>query len=146
MVGQAMSNTRTSHVQLLKDLVFSEHFACEDCGISLPEIEPSLFSFNSPYGACPACNGLGTKHFWSEEPCPVCKGARLRPEALNVFLGEKTNVVDVTNQSIADAFEFFDTLELSKKDHEISKTVIKEITARLKFMLDVGLDYLTLDR
>ena len=129
-----------------KERIVSTKFMCAYDGFSFPEVEPRLFSFNSPYGACPACNGLGTKHFWSEEPCPVCKGARLRPEALNVFLGEKTNVVDVTNQSIADAFEFFDTLELSKKDHEISKTVIKEITARLKFMLDVGLDYLTLDR
>ena len=129
-----------------KERIVSTKFMCAYDGFSFPEVEPRLFSFNSPYGACPACNGLGTKHFWSEEPCPVCKGARLRPEALNVFLGEKTNVVDVTNQSIADAFDFFDTLELSKKDHEISKTVIKEITARLRFMLDVGLDYLTLDR
>jgi len=126
--------------------VISTKFMCAYDGFSFPEVEPRLFSFNSPYGACPACNGLGTKHFWSEEPCPVCKGARLRPESLNVFLGDKINIVDVTNKSIADAFEFFDNLELSKKDHEISKTVIKEITARLRFMLDVGLDYLTLDR
>ncbi len=146
-----------------KERVISTKFMCAYDGFSFPEIEPRLFSFNSPFGACPACNGLGTKHFWTDEPCPVCKGARLRPEALNVFLGAKTgtlnvqvgrlmskslglNIVDVTNQSIADAYDFFDTLELSKKDHEISKTVIKEITARLKFMLDVGLDYLTLDR
>ena len=147
----------------VKSRVISTKFMCAYDGFSFPEVEPRLFSFNSPYGACPACNGLGTKHFWSDEPCPVCKGARLRPETLNVFLGSdkprrssdevgvptKTsgkNIVDITNQSIADAFEFFDTLELSKKDHEISKTVIKEISARLKFMLDVGLDYLTLDR
>ncbi len=129
-----------------KERVISTKFMCAYDGFSFPEVEPRLFSFNSPYGACPACNGLGTKHFWSDEPCPVCKGARLRPESLNVFLGDKKNIVDITNQSIADAFEFFDNLELSKKDHEISKTVIKEITARLKFMLDVGLDYLTLDR
>ena len=126
--------------------IISSKFMCAYDGFSFPEVEPRLFSFNSPYGACPACNGLGTKHFWSDEPCPVCKGARLRPESLSVFLGEKINIVNVTNLSIKDAFEFFDNLELSKKDHEISKTVIKEITARLKFMLDVGLDYLTLDR
>ncbi len=129
-----------------KERIISTKFMCAYDGFSFPEVEPRLFSFNSPYGACPACNGLGTKHFWSDEPCPVCKGARLRPETLNVFLGDKKNIVDITNQSIADAFEFFDNLELSKKDHEISKTVIKEISARLKFMLDVGLDYLTLDR
>ena len=124
----------------------SAKFMCPHDGFSFPEVEPRLFSFNSPYGACPACNGLGTKHFWTDESCPACKGARLRPEALHVFLGERKNVVDITSQSIQHAYDFFQQLELSKKDHEISKTVVKEISARLKFMLDVGLDYLTLDR
>jgi excinuclease ABC subunit A len=126
--------------------LISAKFMCPYDGFSFPEIEPRLFSFNSPYGACPACNGLGTKHFMGEEPCPVCNGARLRPEALNVWLGDKINIVDITKNSIKNAFDFFEALNLSKKDQEISKTVIKEITARLKFMLDVGLDYLTLDR
>ncbi|MDZ4225979.1 MAG: excinuclease ABC subunit UvrA [Patescibacteria group bacterium] len=126
--------------------LISAKFMCPYDGFSFPEVEPRLFSFNSPYGACPACNGLGTKHFMGEEPCPVCKGARLRPEALNVWLGEKTNIVDVTQLSIQNAYDFFEQLTLSKKDQEISKTVIKEITSRLKFMPDVGLDYLTLDR
>jgi len=126
--------------------LISAKFMCPYDGFSFPEVEPRLFSFNSPYGACPACNGLGTKHFMGEDPCPVCSGARLRPEALNVWLGEKTNIVDVTKLSIEHAHTFFKELELSKKDQEISKTVIKEITARLKFMLDVGLDYLTLER
>jgi excinuclease ABC subunit A len=143
----------------------SAKFMCAYDGFSFPEVEPRLFSFNSPYGACPACNGLGTKHLFSDEPCPVCHGARLRPEALNVFL-EKTpkeseepipepaerqkqgrlNIVEITGLSIEQAYDYFIELDLSKKDQEISKTVIKEITARLKFMLDVGLDYLTLDR
>ncbi|MEK7612898.1 MAG: excinuclease ABC subunit UvrA [Patescibacteria group bacterium] len=126
--------------------LISSKFMCAYDGFSFPEVEPRLFSFNSPYGACPACNGLGTKHFWSDEPCPVCKGARLRPEALHVYLGDRKNIVDISALSIAKAYEFFDTLELSKKDQEISRTVVKEICARLKFMLDVGLDYLTLDR
>lgn len=141
--------------------LISAKFMCPYDGFSFPEVEPRLFSFNSPYGACPACNGLGTKHFMGEEPCEVCHGARLRPEALNVFLenadasgasledakkrGAK-NIVEITNFSIETAYAFFTDLELSKKDQEISKTVIKEICARLKFMLDVGLDYLTLDR
>jgi excinuclease ABC subunit A len=126
--------------------LISAKFMCPYDGFSFPEVEPRLFSFNSPYGACPACNGLGTKHFMGEEPCEVCHGARLRPEALNVFLGDKINIVNVTTFSIQSAYDFFKELELSKKDQEISKTVIKEITARLKFMLDVGLDYLTLER
>jgi len=126
--------------------LISAKFMCPYDGFSFPEVEPRLFSFNSPYGACPACNGLGTKHFMGEEPCEVCKGARLRPEALNVWLGDKINIVDTTTLSIKKAYDFFEALELSKKDLEISKTVIKEISSRLKFMLDVGLDYLTLDR
>jgi excinuclease ABC subunit A len=124
----------------------SAKFMCPYDGFSFPEVEPRLFSFNSPYGACPACNGLGTESFWNDEPCKVCSGARLRPEALHVFIGEKKNIVDLSNLSIQNAFTFFSELSLSKKDQEISKTVIKEICARLKFMLDVGLDYLTLDR
>src|SRR6185437_15829499 len=143
----------------------SAKFMCAYDGFSFPEVEPRLFSFNSPYGACPACNGLGTKHFFSDEPCPVCHGMRLRPEALNVFLEKeqkdpdqpipeakqrikegRLNIVEITALSIKDAYDFFSELDLSKKDTEISKTVIKEICARLKFMLDVGLDYLTLER
>lgn len=145
--------------------LISAKFMCPYDGFSFPEIEPRLFSFNSPYGACPACNGLGTKHFMGEEPCPVCHGARLRPEALNVFLEKeqkdpnepipeaaqrrkegRLNIVEISALSIKNAYDYFEALALSKKDQEISKTVIKEITSRLKFMLDVGLDYLTLDR
>ena len=142
--------------------LISAKFMCAYDGFSFPEVEPRLFSFNSPYGACPACNGLGTKHLFSTDPCPVCHGARLRPEAMNVFLyrdatgkapepeqlvpkGAK-NIVDITKLSIQEAHDFFTELSLSKKDQEISKTVIKEICNRLKFMLDVGLDYLTLER
>lgn len=129
-----------------EERLVSAKFMCAYDGFSFPEVEPRLFSFNSPYGACPACNGLGTKHLFSTEPCPVCAGARLRPEALNVWLSGKTNIVDVTKMSIKDAYEFFELLDLTKKEAEISKVVVKEISSRLKFMLDVGLDYLTLER
>ena len=132
--------------------MISAKFMCPYDGFSFPEVEPRLFSFNSPYGACPACNGLGTKHLFGEEACETCRGARLRGEALNVFLGgdghtgQGKNIVNLTSLSIQDANDFFAGLSLSKKDAEISKVVIKEITSRLKFMLNVGLDYLTLDR
>lgn len=129
-----------------KTRIISSKFMCAYDGFSFPEVEPRLFSFNSPYGACPECNGLGTKHFFSEELCPACKGKRLRPEALQVFLGNGKNIVDLSSQSITDAYQFFNDLSLTKKEQDISKVVIKEITSRLKFMLDVGLDYLTLDR
>ncbi|MBI2048730.1 MAG: excinuclease ABC subunit UvrA [Parcubacteria group bacterium] len=128
----------------------SSKFMCAHDGFSFPEVEPRLFSFNSPYGACPECKGLGTKHFFDDDPCTACMGTRLRPEALNVTLGGKLgegkNIVEVAALSIADADEFFKKLHLTKKEQEISKAVIREIMNRLKFMLDVGIEYLTLDR
>ncbi|MEK7602211.1 MAG: excinuclease ABC subunit UvrA [Patescibacteria group bacterium] len=134
----------------------SAKFICPEDGISFPEVEPRLFSFNSPYGACPSCNGLGTKSLFSEEICPVCEGKRLRPEALRVYLSGKKNpkinnglginVVDFTNFSIAEAKEFMDHLQLSEMRTEIARPIVREITSRLDFMLNVGLDYLTLNR
>lgn len=130
--------------------VVSAKFMCAYDGFSFPEVEPRLFSFNSPYGACPTCNGLGTKFLFSDEPCETCNGARLRPEALHVFVTSKKtgrkNVVDLTALSIADAMEFFQTLDFTETEADISKVVIKEITSRLQFMLNVGIEYLTLNR
>ncbi len=134
----------------------SAKFICPEDGVSFPEVEPRLFSFNSPYGACPDCNGLGTKSLFSDEVCPVCEGKRLRPEALRVYLSGKKNpkinnglginVVDFTNFSIREAKDFMDHLELSEMRAEIAHPIIREITSRLEFMLNVGLDYLTLNR
>ncbi|MBU2158684.1 excinuclease ABC subunit UvrA [Patescibacteria group bacterium] len=130
----------------------SAKFICPDDGTSFPEVEPRLFSFNSPYGACPNCNGLGTKSLFSSDPCPVCEGKRLRPEALRVYLtgskkdGLGKNIVDFTNFSIREAKDFMDSLELSEMRAEIAFPIVKEITSRLDFMLNVGLDYLTLNR
>ncbi len=136
-----------------EDTLVSNKFACPDDGFSYPEIEPRLFSFNSPYGACPACNGLGTKHFFGDDACEECKGTRLRPEALKVTIGgaihghvEEKNIVEITAMSIEDAFAWFMDLKLSEKDKQISDVVIREIENRLKFMLDVGIGYLTLAR
>lgn len=125
--------------------LMSSRFACPEHDFSFPEIEPRLFSFNSPYGSCPTCTGLGTAFLFSEDPCPVCKGARLRPEALHVFMG-KASIVDVTNMTIADAHEYFLGLELTETEKSIAESILREIMARLQFMLDVGLHYLTLNR
>jgi excinuclease ABC subunit A len=239
---------------------FSEHFACTDCGISLEEITPRMFSFNSPYGACHSCHGLGFKQefdpdliipnkdlsliegavdvwntklegfrrqtleaiskkfnfrldvpvkdlskkhldillygttdkvrynyrsrntpsYWTYEgtyegiipwlervyretdseyrkeqfekyirlkPCEVCKGKRLKPEALSVKI-QDSSIIDVTELQISSCYKFFIDLEqkLNEKEKIISKQILKEIKARLGFLLSVGLDYLTLDR
>ena len=138
--------------------IISAKFMCPYDGFSFPEVEPRLFSFNSPYGACPECKGLGTLYLFSDEVCPVCSGARLRPEALNVFLGPVKepedhkgpatgmNIVSLSSLSIENAQAFFDKLKLSAKEADISKGINKEITSRLQFMLNVGIEYLTLDR
>lgn len=236
----------------------SENFACSDCGISLPEIEPRLFSFNNPMGACPACTGLGMnmeldksliipdgsktfaegviaalstnqeayhmkqlaavlthygysldtvwndlpkdmqeilwygsgeqkfsfmyenlqgevkKHttpfegiipllrrrhreafsermrldiesFMTSTPCPVCHGTRLKPEVLSILVGGK-NICEVTALTVRDAINFFETLNLTERQQFIARQILKEILARLRFLNDVGLDYLTLDR
>lgn len=138
--------------QPLQEFLMSSKFSCPNDGYSFPEIEPRLFSFNSPYGACPECNGLGSKFFGGTEACDVCGGKRLRPEALNVFLesstktGTRINIVDLTSLSVEEAFDFFGSLKLSAKDMEVAKAVLKEIEDRLTFLLNVGLEYLSLSR
>ena len=149
-------------------LTFSEKNACIDCGISLPDIEPQLFSFNSPRGACPTCSGLGkifkqlnweSMFEWMQavhefktnedafELCPDCHGHRLNPAALSVTVSD-LNIADVCDMSVEKCGEFFSALEnkLDDTDKKISKQILKEIKSRLKFLCDVGLDYLTLSR
>ncbi len=129
--------------------IMSSKFMCGTCGASFPEIEPRLFSFNSPYGACATCNGLGLKYFGSLDPCEDCGGKRLRKEAMNVFLDEshrKINIVEATNLTIKEAHEFFTDLKLTDQEEEISRVVVNEIVSRLQFMLNVGLEYLHLSR
>ena len=133
----------------LGDSLLSAKLICPEDGYVFPEIEPRLFSFNSPYGACDACNGLGTKHFFGDEVCDKCHGARLREEALNVFLGGKEhgkNIVDFSKLTVKEAHEFITKVKLTAKEKEIAVMILKEITDRLQFMLNVGLDYLGLDR
>ncbi len=128
-----------------ESFLMSVKFSCPKDGYSYPEIEPRLFSFNSPYGACPECNGLGTKHFFGDEECPECKGARLRPEALHILIGGK-NIIEFISQSIDDAYDFSENLKLTKTEQEIARVMMREITLRILFMKNVGIEYLTLDR
>ncbi len=128
-----------------EDRTLSSKFSCADDGFSFPEIEPRLFSFNSPYGACSACSGLGTEDLFSDKLCELCHGDRLRKEALYVLVDGKS-IVDVVKMSVDEAVKFFLTIELSERDQEIATGIFKEVENRLGFMLDVGLHYLTLNR
>jgi excinuclease ABC subunit A len=109
--------------------LMSVKFMCPYDGFSYPEIEPRLFSFNSPYGACAACNGLGTESIFSDKPCQTCNGARLRDEALHVLIDGK-NIVEVTNLSIEKASVYFKDIKLTDSEKEIAKVVLKEISTR----------------
>ncbi|MEK7175904.1 MAG: ABC-ATPase UvrA, partial [Patescibacteria group bacterium] len=100
--------------------LMSAKWACPKDGFSFPEIEPRLFSFNSPYGACPDCNGLGTKYLFGSEPCERCGGKRLCEEALHVLVGGK-NIVELTALSIKDCDELFRKLKLTVREKNISK-------------------------
>ena len=186
-----------------KDLTFSERMACIECGVSYPEISPRIFSFNNPHGACPACDGLGTKtdfgaavrdpelrtlgeeffgaslgyldrrykdtqssrvreeieeyveRLASVRPCTECGGARLRKESLAIRVGG-LNVAELTRKSVKEAAALLAALgapesegtdlALTDKEREIARRILKEIRERLGFLMNVGLDYLTLDR
>ena len=133
--------------------LYSEQLACITCGVSYPEMAPRVFSFNSPHGACPACDGIGYEvsacpegqEYSESQACPVCLGTRLRAESLAVKVGGKS-IAEVTRLSILDAGSFFECLALSERDRLIGQRILKEIRERLEFLLNVGLDYLTLDR
>ncbi|CAB4532064.1 unannotated protein [freshwater metagenome] len=241
-----------------KERTYSEHLACHDCNLSFEELEPRSFSFNSPFGACPECSGIGTKLEVDEElvipddsisindgaiapwsgghtseyfmrllealaeevkfsldnpwkklsvkakeailngfeyevhvkyknrygrvrnyssgfegvipfihrkhdeteseysrekyesymrqiPCNVCSGARLKPEVLAVTVGDR-NISEICELSIADCAEFLKSISLNAREAQIAERVMKEVNARLGFLLDVGLDYLSLAR
>ncbi len=134
------------------DDLFSTLYSCPDCKISFEEIEPRTFSFNSPYGACPACEGLGTRvasdpteGLQEQVACPECKGARLRPEARAVRLAGKA-IHEATATNITAAQAFFHGLEFPPDRRPIAAPIMGEILSRLEFLAKVGLGYLTLDR
>jgi excinuclease ABC subunit A len=134
--------------------LYSEKLACIRCGVSYPEITPRVFSFNSPHGACPACDGIGyamapgnsdEEDFTLLEPCEVCKGARLRPESLSVKVASQS-IAEVTHLSVRAAANFFSSVKFTERELVIGHRILKEIRERLGFLVNVGLDYLTLDR
>lgn len=148
-IEMAIDRAEDNVLALLDDgseLLMSARFSCPEDGFAFPEIEPRLFSFNSPYGACSTCNGLGTKDIFSDEICEACRGHRLRTESLFVWLGDNKNIVELSSMPISDAADFFLGLDLNKTESAIAEPILKEIIARLSFLLDVGLEYLTLNR
>ncbi|OGH81870.1 MAG: hypothetical protein A3F93_02640, partial [Candidatus Magasanikbacteria bacterium RIFCSPLOWO2_12_FULL_34_7] len=130
-----------------EEKVYSTEYSCPKDGYSFPEIEPRLFSFNSPYGYCDFCAGLGTEQLFSEIPCPQCNGKRLNNNALSVRIADK-NIWEITDFTIGEASDFFINIEdkLTDKQKEISGAAMREIQNRLHFMFDVGLHYITLNR
>ena len=131
------------------DILFSKAFACEFCdsNFEFDRLAPRIFSFNSPYGMCKTCHGLGIdlSHWADFAPCPECNGARLKPYSRAVTVRGK-NIVDFTNLSIDKCYDFINQLNLSIEEHKIVGEVCKEISQRLKFLIDVGLGYISLAR
>jgi excinuclease ABC subunit A len=135
-----------------KDLFFSTKLACPNCGVNYPEVSPRFFSFNSPYGACPKCNGLGFNNIKDEDEapshlvvCPLCNGLRLRKEALAVRI-KGLNIGELSSRPICEAQVFLDNLELTRTEQTIASKILKEAKERLFFLNNVGLGYLNLDR
>jgi len=162
---------------------YSLHSACPECGYSFPEIEPRMFSFNNPRGACPTCNGLGTLDLVEEEQfsdsevggkkldkvvykykgkktsdedeeeaeeivlseCPDCHGSRLRPEALNIRLGGKT-IAELSDLSAVELREWVSKLQWKSKDQLVAEKIVRQIIARLDYLIRVGTGYLSLSR
>ncbi len=154
-----------------RDRLFSTRYACPNCDLSVAEIEPRTFSFNSPYGACPRCGGLGCIEPSAPEPaepdarvaasdedgaetparlrdqvtCPACQGSRLRPEANAVRVGGKT-IHEICLLPIAAAVPFFRSLQFPAAQRPLADPLLKEILQRLAFLEHVGVTYLTLHR
>lgn len=133
--------------------LYSTKLACLDCGTSFPPVEPRTFSFHSPYGACTACEGLGSVAD-TDTDCPECGGSRLGPTGRHVRWRERS-LPELLSLTVADARAWFDAIDLgianadSAMDpvlREVSRRLFPEIVRRLRFMDEVGLGYLQLDR
>ena len=130
-----------------EEFMLSSKWTCPVDNFVFPDIEPRLFSFNSPHGACETCSGLGKTDLFLKTICPDCTGKRLRPEALSIRIDGK-NIYEVASMTNADSHAFFTAYEkkMTEREKTIAATVVKEITDRLHFLLEVGLDYLTMTR
>jgi excinuclease ABC subunit A len=170
--GLLLLQTQTEADGPAQEQLMSERFACPECNVSYPAPEPRTFSFNSPMGACPTCDGLGVDPKFTrtdddaevdrgdapedvpvahEEitpdntPCPECKGARLRKESLH-FRIEGRNLAELSALSLSGLFQYFQEVPLSDRERLIAGRILKEIRERLGFLLQVGVDYLSLSR
>jgi excinuclease ABC subunit A len=155
--------THDAALAVMKQTVFSAKRACPACGISFPELDPRLFSYNSRHGWCTRCYGTGVKLagfdaeqtgeeiWWNEwyegaaEPCPACDGKRLNPTALAVrFRGR--SIADLASLPVAHVERFFVELPLAGREAEIARDLVAELRSRFAFLREVGLAYLALDR
>ena len=117
---------------------------CPDCLIEIPEPDPRLFSYNSPIGWCPTCAGTGQFN-GHEEPCPTCQGLRLNKTALSfVFRGH--NIGQICSMSVDDCLTFFSRMRLAGREKAIGQGAVQEVLTRLRFLHEVGLGYLSLNR
>ncbi|MDP3837084.1 MAG: excinuclease ABC subunit UvrA [bacterium] len=130
-----------------QEFLLSSNWTCPIDNFSFPEVEPRLFSFNSPHGACPQCSGLGKIGFHADKTCAECKGSRLRPESLSVRIDGK-NIAETSHLSIDKAYDFFWKFyqKMTKRQMTIADNVLSQIINRLEFLNKVGLNYLSLDR
>jgi len=124
---------------------YSRKLICSSCDREFPSPEPRLFSFNNKAGACEACDGVGLQENSLTEACAQCHGARLCDDALCFRIGGK-NLFEIGSLTIKSAVAFFDELQLSEAEVQVSRQILQQVHARLKGLCDVGLPYLTLDR
>lgn len=162
--GRGMRGAGAGEDALWQERLLNTRYACPRCSTSIGEIEPRTFSFNSPYGACATCHGLGVvgseergaRNEESEEKlnprssilttiCPDCGGSRLRAEARGVKLGGLA-IHEITALSVQRAIEFFKSLTFREDQRAVAETLMAEINRRLAFLDRVGTEYLTLDR
>ena len=128
--------------------IYSTAMACADCGMSFAEIQPRTFSFNSPYGACPTCQGLGSVGEGEDvEKCGDCNGSRLNREARHVTIAGIT-INKLTSMPLGDSAEWMRSCHesLSALQQKVAEPISREVIRRLEYLIRVGVSYLTLDR